>query len=493
MVTRPSQDAKDEQDLERFGYLQQLQRSMGGFSSFAISFSLISITTGIFGNFGHGINQFGPAVIFSWIVAAVGQLLVALMVAELATRFPISGYGYQWSSRIVNAHFGFFVGWCLLLQFLIGFPAICSTLGEYMCAYSDLKPEYGPWVTIGVVSVIAILQLVGIRVVSFINDAGVIAEIAGCAALTFGLLALWFWAPSANVSILFNSTNAATGQPALFSAFASSLLLGAWCITGFEGAADMAEETHQPRTTIPRAVVNSEISSGIGGLLMLIAFMLSISDLPAIQSAANPLMAILESKLSPNIMRLVMLVVYISIFACGVASMAAATRLLFALARDNMLPASTFLRRIDPGTQAPREAIIVVWAVSCIVIPLLQQVKALSSVATVAAYLGYAGIVISGLVVSIRPAQSAMEPSFNLGRWRWPVGLAALVWLVTAILALSLTDITYVTAKTTGVAVFCGIVIYFVLIRRRLQQGIAGPPLGPINTAQNEETHENTR
>jgi len=490
MVHDPSQDAKDEKELEQFGYLQQLQRSMGGFSSFAISFSLISITTGIFGNFGHGIRQFGPAVIFSWIVAAFGQFLVALIVAELTTRFPISGYGYQWSSRIINAHFGFFVGWCLLLQFLIGFPAICSTLGEYMCAYSGLQPEYGPWVTIGVVSVIAILQLIGIRVVSFINDAGVIAEIAGCAALTFGLFALWFWAPSTSLSILVNNTNFTTSQPALFTAFASSLLLGAWCITGFEGAADMAEETHQPRTTIPKAVINSEVSSGIGGLLMLVAFMLSITDLSAIQSAANPLMAILESKLSASIMRLVMIVVYISIFACGVASMAAATRLLFALARDNMLPGSTYLRRIDSITQAPREAIIVVWGVSCVVIPLLQQVKALSSVATVAAYLGYAGIVISGLVVSIWPAPSAMEPSFNLGRWRWPVGVAALTWLVTAILALTLTDETYVTARTAIVSVVCGIVIYFTLIRRRLQLGIAGPPAGPIDSeATNASEH----
>ena len=493
MAIRPVEDARDEQDLQRFGYLQQLQRSMGGFSSFAISFSLISITTGIFGNFGEGIKQFGPAVIFSWIVAAVGQFFVALMVAELSTRFPISGYGYQWSSRIVNAHFGFFVGWCLLLQFLIGFPAICSTLGTYMCEYSDLQPEFAPWVTIGVITFIAILQLIGIRIVSFINDAGVVAEIAGCATLTFGLWAFWFWAPSTDVSILLDHTNASTGEPALFSAFASSLLLGAWCITGFEGAADMAEETHQPRTIIPRAVVNSEVSSGIGGLLMLVAFMLSISDLSAIQNATNPLMAILESKLSANLMRIVMLVVYISIFACGVASMAAATRLLFALARDNMLPGSTYLRRIDPASQAPREAILVVWVVSCVVIPLLQQVKALTSVATVAAYLGYGGIVVSGLLASVCPSHSAMEPSFDLGRWRWPVGLSALLWLVTAILALALTDVTFLTAKTTAIAVFCGIVIYFALTRRRIQQGLAGPPLGPVVMGEKEASDEDRR
>lgn len=482
MRDRTGQDLEDQKDLARFGYLQQLQRSMGSFSSFAISFSLISITTGIFGNFGHGLREFGPAVVLAWIVAAVGQFLVALIVADLAARLPIAGYGYQWSSRLISPHFGFFVGWCLLLQFLIGFPAICGTLSDYLCDYSGLSRSFAPWVTIGVVTVISAVHLVGIRVVSWVNDAGVIAEIAGCIAIVAMLLGLWFWAPTANLSILLDSTNAETGAPGTLLAFGSSLLLGAWCITGFEGAADLAEETHQPRHTVPRAVINSEFTSGVGGLIMLIAFMLSISDLSAIQQAPNPLLAIIQSRLSEQVMPIVMIVVYISIFACGVASMAAATRLIFAMARDRMLPGSSFLSRIDPTTHSPKESILLVWLASCIVIPVLQQVRDLSSVATVAAYLGYTGIVIASLCLP----ETVAAPGFTLGRWRWAVAVLALGWLGTAIAALTLTAPGFPIARACAVPLAIGVVVYFLFIRVRIRSGTAGPP--PLPHQQGDAT-----
>ena len=118
----------DANELQQFGYQQQLRRSMGSFSSFAVAFSLISVFTGVFANFGHGLRQVGGALVWSWLAVLAGQMLVALLLAELSTRFPLSGYGYQWTSRLVNPHFGFFVGWLLTLQFLTGFPGVCATL-----------------------------------------------------------------------------------------------------------------------------------------------------------------------------------------------------------------------------------------------------------------------------------------------------------------------------------------------------------------------------
>lgn len=121
-------DPDESHDLRQFGYEQVLLRQLGGFSSFALAFSLISVFTGVFANFGHGLRQVGGAVIWSWLIVLVGQTLVALVLAELATRMPLSGYGYQWTSRLVNPHLGFFVGWLLTLQFLTGFPGISATL-----------------------------------------------------------------------------------------------------------------------------------------------------------------------------------------------------------------------------------------------------------------------------------------------------------------------------------------------------------------------------
>ena len=118
---------RDSKELRKFGYKQELHRTMGGFSSYAISFSLISVLTGIFANFNFGFQQVGGAIAWSWLLVGGGQFLVALVMADLSTRFPISGYGYQWTARLVNPHFGFFVGWLLLMQFITGFIQQIST------------------------------------------------------------------------------------------------------------------------------------------------------------------------------------------------------------------------------------------------------------------------------------------------------------------------------------------------------------------------------
>lgn len=86
---------RDAQDLVGFGYAQQLRRTLGGFSSFAVAFSLISVFTGVFANFGHGLRQVGGAVVWSWLIVLAGQSLVAWVMADLARRIPLSGYGYQ--------------------------------------------------------------------------------------------------------------------------------------------------------------------------------------------------------------------------------------------------------------------------------------------------------------------------------------------------------------------------------------------------------------
>lgn len=144
----------DADDLAAFGYRQELRRGIGGFSSFAVAFSLISVLTGVFANFDHGLRQVGGAVPWSWLVVLAGQTLVALVLADLAVRMPLSGYGYQCTSRLANSHAGFFVGWMLLVQFLSGFPGVCATLARHAApllgwAAHDAAPPLRPARSVG--------------------------------------------------------------------------------------------------------------------------------------------------------------------------------------------------------------------------------------------------------------------------------------------------------------------------------------------------------
>ena len=541
MKNRAETDRRDNAALAQFGYRQQLARTMGGFSSFAVSFSLISITTGIFTNFGFGLRQAGPAILWSWCVAVAGQFLVALVVAELANHMPLSGYGYQWASRLVGTRFGFFVGWFLLLQWLTGFPGICyglaSVLHPFISGYlaSPGDMPVGPaGLTAIVIGAITIVHLLGIRLAAFVNDLGVIAEIAGAALIVVVLLGIWFVAGEQTPTFLLESTNYRTGAPANWQAWALSLLLGAWCITGFEGAADLAEETHQPRATVPRAVIMSELTSGIGGFFMLLAFLLSIDSLVATQANSAPLLQIIQDKLGNRVTPVVMLVVFASIFACGVASMAAATRLVFALARDNMLPASTVLKGVDAAHGTPRAAIVLVWLLSTGVVLLLEQSGVLviiTSIATIAGYLGYGGIVLAAILglrwrSGERTATSSVDGDetqlstestaprgFELGRWRRPVCWMALTWTLVAVVAVSLpvhdgqpsaaeshgapAEVAAAPTATglfarlrpiaplcaTTAALACGVVLYLGVVNPRLRAGTAGPPNATSDTS----------
>src|SRR5437899_1614436 len=115
----PGGTHSEDEIVAAFGYQQQLRRGLGLFSLFAVSFSVISITTGIYTNFGFAITNFGPAAIWLWIPAVVGQLIVALILAELGSRIPLAGGPYQWAGRLLGPGFGFFVAIGILMAFTV--------------------------------------------------------------------------------------------------------------------------------------------------------------------------------------------------------------------------------------------------------------------------------------------------------------------------------------------------------------------------------------
>lgn len=476
---------RDTADLRQFGYAQQLRRSLGSFSSFAVAFSLISVFTGVSANFGHGLRQVGGALVWSWLVVLAGQMLVALILAELSTRIPLSGYGYQWTSRLVNPHFGFFVGWLLTLQFLTGFPGVCATLAAqtgHWLGDAWASPATVTALTLGVIALTTMVHLFGIRLASHVNNTGVWTELLGVFGLSLALIVLALGRGD-SPAVLWDSSNAVTGAPASLGAWALSLLVGAWCLTGFEAAADLAEETRQPRRVVPRAVLLSLLSSGLAGFLLLSGVMLAIRDLPAAQQSGDPLMTTIEQALGAGWTPAVRLVIGVSIFACGLASMAATSRLLFALARDRMLPGSRWLAFVAEGHRTPRNAILFIWAVSSAVVLGLPSLDIITQISAVAGYLGYAGILIAALC----SAPLAASDGFRLGRARRWIGAAALVWVLGVVAALTIPptplagiQTQHLPALSSTVGVVIGFVIYVGWARPRLLRGEAGPPTSAV-------------
>ena len=101
----------DEDEFRHCGYEPELKRTLGAFQMFAISFAFISVAVGIFATYDDVLQTAGPVGIWLWIIAAVGQTLVALVVAQFAARIALSGSSYQWASRLANPKIGWLFGW----------------------------------------------------------------------------------------------------------------------------------------------------------------------------------------------------------------------------------------------------------------------------------------------------------------------------------------------------------------------------------------------
>src|ERR1700722_5915146 len=102
--------ASAEADLAQFGYPQQLHRSIGSDTSFRLAFSMISVPTTVFPLFAQPFQSLGGVAIWLWLPVGAGVLLITLVYGHLAARLPVTGYAYQWASRIVSPHYGWFPG-----------------------------------------------------------------------------------------------------------------------------------------------------------------------------------------------------------------------------------------------------------------------------------------------------------------------------------------------------------------------------------------------
>ncbi len=194
-----------------------------------------------------------------------------------------------------GASAGFFAGWLLLVQWTTGLPGICGVVGEYLGALEGGRYAGVPVseITVLVISAAALLNIASMRLTALWNDFGVITEIAGSLGVALVLLVAFGIHHPHPGRFLLTSTNYYTHRAAGFAGFALSLLMGAWCLTGFEAAADLAEEIERPETVAPRAVMQSLIASGVGGFVVLLGFLLSISNLRAAQGSAEPMLDVL--------------------------------------------------------------------------------------------------------------------------------------------------------------------------------------------------------
>ncbi|MGH3260173.1 MAG: APC family permease, partial [Streptosporangiaceae bacterium] len=292
---------RDTADLARFGYKQELKRSLGLFSSFAVAFSYISPSTGIFTLFALGLTTIGGVFIWTWPVVALGQFIVALNFAEVSSHYPVAGSVFQWTKFMASRTYSWFTGWIYLFAGILTVTAVVATLPLALIPalngldwHSLNAGSLNTQLVVALITlvVITILNIFGVRLVSIINNTGVLFEILGM--FVFALVLMAFH----NHQGFHVVTNSA-GFHVNGSSFLAAMFMSLFVIYGFDTASTLAEETKDPRRAAPKAVLFSVIGAFIIGGVFLLGTLVAIPNMSAAVKGAYGPAAIIEANFSP--------------------------------------------------------------------------------------------------------------------------------------------------------------------------------------------------
>jgi amino acid transporter len=423
---------RDSADLAKFGYRQELRRSLGTFSSFAVAFSYISPSTGIFTLFALGLTTIGGAFIWTWPVVAAGQFIIAMNFAEVSSHYPVAGSVFQWTKYLAGRRYAWFNGWVYLFAGILTVTAVIATIPLALIPALNGLGWHSLGLTLHTELVVALMTLVvitilniyGVRLVALINNTGVLFEILGM--FVFALIMMAFHnhqgfgvvTNTAGLHITFLTGN---------NSFVLAMFMSLFVIYGFDTASTLAEETRDPRRAAPKAVLFSVIGAFIIGGVFLLGTIMAIPNMhTAIKGLWGPAQVI-EANFSTPFATIYLLVVTAAIFVCCLSIMAATIRLCFGMSRDNQLPFSGALGRVAPTLHTP------VW--SCVTIGILAAVPLIqfsgAGIIAIAAtgmiYLSY----FLGNIAILRARLTGWPKTtapFKLGRWGPVVNVVGLLY-----------------------------------------------------------------
>ncbi|HEV7604103.1 MAG TPA: amino acid permease [Candidatus Limnocylindrales bacterium] len=478
--TREDKIRQDVADLHGLGYAQELFRSMGGFSNFAISFSIISILTGAVILYDYGLAWAGTAaVMIGWPLVTIFVLAIAASMAELASAYPTAGGLYYWASKMKNKKWGWWTAWLNLIgQFAIvagidyaaaGFlnATILDRLTGGVFNTTVLIPGVlnGQLVTMGVILAIQLaLNIAGINLVALLNQVSVwwhIAIVAIVVVLIFVTgkpdqsgLHLFQIEPldkggswNNNLGFVNLQYGPASSYPVIL-AFFFSLLLANWTYTGYDASAHVAEETVGARTASAWGVFLSVAVSAVVGYIFLVALTTHLPNLatlfpPVVDATTTPaasqyyfgggvaVISILAYNLG-QIGDLLAAGIAIAMWFCGLASLAAAGRMLFAFSRDDGIPGSGWLKRVNHRYRTPANSLIAVavvawlFTVAAFIVGTGTAIVIITAISTIFLYAAYGLVIYLGATTS----EWTNHRVWSLGRWSKPVAYVAVFWVI---------------------------------------------------------------
>ena len=458
----------DTEKLHQLGYAQELKRGMSGFSNFAVSFTIISILSGSLTLFSFGMNTGGPmTMIWGWLLVGVFVILVGLGMAEVCSSYPTAGGLYYWAAKLAKKNgpvWAWFTGWFNLLgqvAVTAGIDFGCALFVEGLLLYMNVLTLNVAATTIR--HEVVLITLVLLLVHGLLNTLGVnlVAKFANVSVWwhLFGvaiIVVVLFVAPAhhASASFVFTHFVNNTGFGIPIYVFLIGLLNAQYTLTGYDASAHMTEETHNAAIAGPKGIVMSIVVSLVAGWVLLVGVSFAIQP-GKYASEAGALVGpgqIFVDALGKTGGELLLLIAIVAQFFCGMSSVTANSRMIYAFSRDGAVPGHRFWHQINPRTRTPTNAIwFAALGAFILVIPYWfnsAAYAAVTSIAVIGLYVAY----IIPVYLRVRAGNDFQAGPWNLGKWGVLNGVIATIWVVFICVLLMLPQLNPITINSFNYA-----------------------------------------
>jgi len=408
-----------------------LNRSLTVWNSLTIGFAVVSPVVGLYAIIGVQTAVTGGGWFAALALCLVMQLLVATVYAELASQFPIAGGAYKWARQLGGAATGQFAGVIYISSTISMLTTTAYTGGLWLSIFFGLAGGGGATLVMwGAVfsSICTVLNLAHVNVFKLVISLGVYAEMVGSVGVAL-LLFLFFRQHSFSELFQYLGTGTAPSQTA---AFLAALAIAGWAFIGFDACSTIAEETHEPKRMVPRAIFFSLCMVGSVVLFNSAALTLSFDRATLVNTSASsdPITPVIASSFGTWAEKPFLAIVMVAFLACGASVVQYTSRIVYSMAREGNMPA---VLSLVTASKTPRNAVI------CVV--LLAGLGLLfglndGAVATVLAFgTGglYAMFVMTtgvGLFTRLTGRWNPALGELKLGVWGSVINVAAFLWSV---------------------------------------------------------------
>jgi amino acid transporter len=418
--------------LAELGYRQQLSRRLRVFGNASMGFAAISPVVGLYAVVLVGTIVAGPAWVWVLPVALAGQCLLIAVYSELASEFPIAGGAYQWSRRLMGGRYGWLSGWVAICAYAVANTTIAYLGAPWALTLLGFEITPNAIVAMGMVlvAVCAIVGACGIDVLGRAIKVGIVAEAVASVAIGLALLLAF---REQDFSIFTHTLGAeALSGGSVGAGMLAALAVAGWVFIGFDACVGASEETKGAARHVPQAIWIALLSVGALVILNAVAVTLAHPDPAAVVAGndADPVSTAVVNSFGSWSDKPFDAIVLSAFLACGMAAQAVTARTIFSIARDDVLPASAFLRRVD-RRHSPIGAIVVTAVIACLGLLLGLNTAAVGSLiafGTAAIYVAFLLVALAALIGRLRGTW-VPAGKVSLGRAGLAINVLAVAWL----------------------------------------------------------------